>query len=522
MANSEMERTESYVANVSHEIRTPMNAILGFSELILGSDDMDEIKLYAKDIKRASNNLLSIINDLLDISKIESGKLEITETSYYLYSLLNDVENIISIPIHNKGLEFRTHYDPETPGRLLGDETRIRQVLINIINNAIKFTREGYVEVSLDYSYVTDDIVTLTFRVKDSGIGIKPEDIDKVFDKYKQVDTSVNQGIEGTGLGLPISAKIAQLMGGDIKVESVYGQGTTFVITIVQKVVEKQKLSSYVFNKKEREDDDSYYLYAPSAKVLVVDDNEVNLRIMKGLLKHYQIEPDLALSGFEALDLIDKNSYDIIFMDHMMPKMDGIETLARIRALEDIDKRESIVVALSANAVVGAREMFLEKGFDDFISKPIEKVRIEETFKLWLPDGYVIEGHTDTKDGAAEVDFEIKGIDVFSGLMNCDNNLDDYLDILKIVYECSDDKIKQLYDSVSTNDYESYTIEVHALKSVAANIGAHKLSMIARLHEMAGKNGNLEFILENYESLIKVFRELLVNVKDLLVEKGRL
>ncbi len=519
---NETSNVEMYVANVSHEIRTPMNAILGFSELILGSDDIDEIKSYAKDIKRASRNLLSIINDLLDISKMESGELELIPTPYYLHDLFNDVENIISIPVHNKGLDFKPYINPELPGKLLGDESRIRQVLINIINNAIKYTREGSVSFYADFEYLPDsNLIKLIYRVKDTGIGIKPENLDNIFDKFKQVDFAANKGIEGTGLGLSIALKLARMMQGDITVESTYGVGTTFTITLIQEVLDRKKLSSYILQKsKEADAIADSYLFAPNAKILVVDDNEMNIKIMDGLLKRYQITPDTAMDGFSALDKIKDNEYDMIFLDHMMPKMDGIETLEKLR---QIPGREScVVVALSANAIVGAREMFLEKGFDDFLSKPIEPARIEETLKLWLPENLVIEGKIETKEDAADADFEIKGIDVFSGMMKCDNNLDDYLDILKIVYECSDDKISQLRESVTTNDFEGYTIAVHALKSVAANIGAHKLSMLARVHELAGKNKQTQFICDNYESLLKVFSDLIVNVEDLLKERGRL
>lgn len=222
MSNTnETANIEMYVANVSHEIRTPMNAILGFSELILGSEDIEEIKAYAKDIKRASNNLLSIINDLLDVSKMESGELELIPTSYYLHNLFNDVENIISIPVHNKGLDFKAHINPELPGKLMGDESRIRQILINIINNAIKYTREGSVSFYADFENTADpNHIKLIYKVKDTGIGIKPENLEKVFDKFKQVDSAANKGIEGTGLGLSIALKLARMMDGDITVES--------------------------------------------------------------------------------------------------------------------------------------------------------------------------------------------------------------------------------------------------------------------------------------------------------------
>ncbi len=521
------ETKNTFIANISHEIRTPMNAILGFSELILQTESQAEVNEYAGDIKRASNNLLAIINDLLDISKMESGNLELIPVAYYLHYLFSDVESIISIPIQNKALEFRTNINPEIPGQLYGDIVRIRQVLINVINNAVKFTREGFVEFSADYVPVTEidgvpvdeDMVMLIFKVHDTGIGIRKEDLDSIFDKFKQVDSRVNRGIEGTGLGLSISNQLVHLMGGNIRVESTYGMGTTFTIQIYQKVLSHQKLSTYVVKQTTEDKKQKKIFYAPGSRILVVDDNAINLRILKGLLHHYQIEADSAESGYAALELVKNNDYDLIFMDHMMPQMDGIETTKQIHALEDEKKRNIKVIAVSANAIRGIKDTFVKQGFIDYLSKPIEVQRLEQMLLSYLPEYLIVKGIETKADVDVTVDFEIEGIDIFTGLLKCDNSVDDYLEILKVVYEYGEDKCKELEQYIEVENYTDYTISVHALKSVAANIGAHKLFTMAKIHEMAGKNGQIAFILANYKALLETYRKLIANIKVVLEDK---
>lgn len=521
------ESKNTFIANISHEIRTPMNAILGFSELILQSNSTGEVNEYAQDIKRASNNLLAIINDLLDISKMESGNLEIVPVPYYLHYLFTDVESVISIPIQNKGLEFRTSINPELPSQLYGDIVRIRQILINIINNAVKFTREGYVEFSadaipvseIDGKPVNEDMVMMIFRVTDTGIGIKNEDLTTIFDKFKQVDSKINRGIEGTGLGLSISNQLIQLMGGDISVESVYGSGTTFTIRIYQKVLNHQKLSSYVMKQTAEDKRQERVFYAPGSSILVVDDNIVNLRIIKGLLKHYQIEADGAESGYSALEMLEKKNYDLIFMDHMMPQMDGVETVKRIREMQDETKKNTKVIAVSANAIRGIRDSFVQQGFADYLSKPIEVPRLEKLLRMYLPENLIVEGVEIKTEQLPEIDFEIEGIDIFSGLIKCDNNVEDYLQIIKIVYECGEEKCRELEDYVKKEDYTNYTIAVHALKSVAANIGAHKLFAMAKIHEMAGRNGQTTYINTNLPALLVTYRSLIENIGKVLAQK---
>jgi len=522
------ETKNTFIANISHEIRTPMNSILGFSELILQKSDTKEITEYAKDIKRASNNLLAIINDLLDISKIESGNLELVPVPYYIHYLFTDVESVISIQVNNKGLEFRSNISPELPSKLYGDIVRIRQVLTNIITNAVKFTREGYVELS---AYLVDmpeesehygdpEYTMIEFKVKDTGIGIRKENLTSIFDKFKQVDARMNRGIEGTGLGLSISKQLVNLMGGDISVESVYGEGTTFTVRICQKILDSTRLSTYVVKQTTDNEINRKKIYAPGANVLIVDDNSINLRILSGLLQHYQIEADLAESGYKALELIAKKNYDLVLMDHMMPEMDGVVTVSHIRDMQDSSKSSVTVIAVSANAIRGVREKYISQGFDDYLSKPIESERLESILKKYLPSNLLVEEEIDNEKAIVNIDFEIKGIDINAGLAKCDNNISDYLDILEIVYETSDEKMDEILKLIEEKNYEDYTIKVHALKSVAANIGAHGLFTMCKVHELAGKNGQNSFLESNYEALIKLYKELVANIGETLRDKG--
>lgn len=531
-ALSANESKSTFLANISHEIRTPMNAILGFSELILQSEPTEEVKEDAEDIKRASNNLLAIINDLLDISKIESGNLELIPVSYYLHYLFSDVESVIGIPAQNKGLTYRTDIDMNLPNKLYGDIVRIRQVLINLINNAIKFTREGSVTLEVRGELIEDvedretgektDFVQLVFGIKDTGVGIKPEDLASIFDKFKQVDAKVNRGIEGTGLGLSISRELVHMMGGELSVASTYGVGTVFTVTLTQKVLSRERLADSITKKAAEEYKMHRVFYAPSANILVVDDNAVNLRIIQGLLRHYQIEADTAGSGREAIEQVQKKDYDLIFMDHMMPGMDGVETTKRIRAMDFISAQKVAVIAVSANALRGIRDKFIEQGFQDYLSKPIEVAVLEKLLKEFLPDSKIVEGVELKTETNPEVDFEIPGIDIFTGMSKCGNDAEEYLQILMIVCEFGEEKCKALERYALEGAYENYTIDVHALKSVAANVGAHKLSTMAKIHEMAGKNGNYEFILSNYQILVENYRQNIANIRPVLQAKGML
>lgn len=528
----------AFIANISHEVRTPMNAILGFSELILQLDVSNQVNVYAQDIKNASNNLLAIINDLLDISKIESGKMELANGPYFVRYLFGDVESVVTIPVQKKGLQFKKTIDPEMPSQLYGDIVRIRQILINLVNNAVKFTREGYVEFGATFEEgITvgdlrstdsgesindgEDFITYVFTVRDTGIGIRPEDMSKIFDKFQQVDSRMNRGIEGTGLGLSISNQLIAMMHGTISVESEYGKGTCFTVKIPQKVLDRQKLSKSMVTG-QAEEKKTRQFYAPAAKVLVVDDNAINLKIMNGLLMHYQIEPVLCESGEAAIAAVEKEDFDLVFMDHMMPEMDGVETTRRIRMMPNEVKKNVNIVAVSANAIRGVAQQFISQGFMDYLSKPIELPRLEYMLRKFLPESLIVEESASEEQNVQMPDIEIKGIDLNAGLAKCDYNVKDYFDILGFVKDLGEDKCRELERFIETEDYSNYTISVHALKSVAANIGAHRLHTMARINEMAGKEGRNDFLVNNHKKLISMYRDVIKNISAAFDEMGDL
>ena len=381
----------NFLANMSHEIRTPMNAIIGMSNIVLQEKNIsDKVRSQVNEIYIAGNNLLGIINDILDISKIEAGKYELVEDKYELPSLLNDVGNVISVRVQDTNARFIMDIDKTLPKLLIGDAVRIRQILLNILGNAAKFTKKGSITLFATWNHDESEPV-ISFDVRDTGIGIKPEDIEDIFGAFNQVDTRKNRNIQGTGLGLAISKHLAELMGGTITVDSIYGQGSIFYIQIVQKVNNYQAIGekvaealqnrqyNSVMNQKQIE-----IIPRPEAKVLIVDDVKVNLMVAKGMMKKYGMQIDLAMSGKEAIEMVQKKEYDIIFMDHMMPEMDGIDTTKNIRAL-GASYEKLVIVALTANAVGEAKQMFLEQGLQDFLAKPIEAKELDDVLNRWLP-----------------------------------------------------------------------------------------------------------------------------------------
>lgn len=377
----------TFLANMSHELRTPMYAVMGLSELILQQDADTTIHNYARDIKGASEGLLHIINDILDISKIEAGKYELLCEEYHTQSLLHDILVIIGVVLENKNLEFTTAFDEKLPYKMIGDAVRLREVLVNLLNNAVKYTKEGSIHFSVMVSAETDTDVELEIRIKDTGIGIKKEDLDKLFEKFTRLEGSKNKSIEGTGLGLSIAAGFVRLMNGTIRVESEYGKGSEFIVTLRQKKVDDRKIRKKNWNREEWiEQDRTFQFTAPEAKVLIVDDNELNLEITKSLLEIYNMQVELANSGRMAVRMARQNEYDIIFMDYMMPEMDGITAMKQIREdREDIDNKLPII-SLTADAIVGMKEKMKQEGFSDYISKPMERAALEKILLTFLPN----------------------------------------------------------------------------------------------------------------------------------------
>jgi len=385
-ADAANEAKTSFVANVSHEIRTPINAILGMDEIILRETKEKNIRQYAMDIKSAAQVLHSIINEILDMSKIESGKMELVPVNYNMRSLINDTVNIIQIKMDTKDLTFNVNVDSTIPSGYHGDEVRLKQILSNVLSNAVKYTNEGSVTMTISGSKVSDGKELLRFEVKDTGIGMTEENLAQLFEKFSRFDNTKNRSVEGTGLGMAITNQFLAMMNSKLNVESVYGEGSNFWFEIEQDIWDESPLGNYRkvnYDVSERYDYETSFTSAET-RVLVVDDNAINRKVFKGLLKDTELKIDEAESGPECINMVRKNKYSLIFMDHMMPDMDGIECFHRIREMEDNLSKDAPVIMLTANAVVGAQDTYLQEGFDGFMAKPIVPEKLEELIKKYI------------------------------------------------------------------------------------------------------------------------------------------
>ena len=394
-AESANEAKSAFVSNMSHEIRTPMNAIVGLTEVLLRKNWPKEDKAYLLNIKNSGNALLRLINDLLDFSKIESGKFEISEEAYDLSQILRDVQVIGNTRIGDKKINLVMDIDKEVPRELFGDALRIRQVIINLMNNAIKFTEEGAVTIHLKKTSLQDRLVQLYISVQDTGQGIKLEDQKKLFDAFTQVDIKKNKGKEGTGLGLAISKQLVEMMGGELQVQSEYGKGSEFFFTIWQTMMGESVIGDFSKGYEEDEEEkekDVFSFTAPEAKILIVDDNLINQEVAMALLEPFELQIEIANNGQEALEMIQQNKYDLVLMDHFMPVMDGVEATIKIRELEGEYYQKLPILALTADAVQGVKEQFIHAGMNDFVSKPINLVLICKKIREWLPNELIVEG----------------------------------------------------------------------------------------------------------------------------------
>ncbi len=490
----------NFLANMSHEIRTPMNAISGMAEFILrDSQDAKAVK-HAMMIKSASNTLLSIINDILDFSKIESGKLELIGDSYKLSSLVNVVSAMIRIRLKDKDVVLDLDVNEGIPDSLYGDEVRIKQVLINIMGNSVKFTKEGRITLSLRAEKEDDRHARLFFKVSDTGIGIKEEDLGKIFSSFTQVDTRRNRAVEGTGLGLAISQRLVQMMGGNITVSSVYGEGTSFAFDILSEVEDWTPIGS-VSEKPAvaRQDVFRASFVAPEARVLVVDDNEINLDVAEGILAPYKMNVFKASSGQEAVDTFRENEFDIIFMDHMMPVMDGVEAMRKIRGMPRGET--AVIIALTANALSGAAAEYRELGFQDFLAKPIMPREMDKLLVRNLSPRLIVQG-AKVCPSISHASSGIKAeIDIKLGMKYCLGNRHFYEKILKAFTESQD--VVRLEDLYQKADWQEYSAVAHGLKRASLTIGAVKLSDGARALEYAARDGWVEFIREHHQTFIK-------------------
>lgn len=375
-----------FLAQMSHEIRTPINAILGMDEMILRESKEANVVEYAEDINAAGQLLLSIVNEILDLSKIESGKMEIVDGEYNLSDMIEDLTALITIKAQSKDVKFEVNVDRSLPAVLYGDDVRIRQILTNLLSNAVKYTKEGSVKLDVSGT-VEEQKAILRFAVTDTGIGIKKEHLENLFDEYKRIEEGTNRYEEGTGLGLNITMRLLELMGSKLQVQSEYGKGSTFFFELSQEIRGQITIEEHQKNKEKNQTSERWNgtFTAPKARVLVVDDNLMNRKVFMKLLSHTKIQIDDVESGFECIDKMKENCYDIVFLDHMMPDMDGVETLHKLREMSDYPSEHAPIVALTANAIVGAKKQYIDEGFDDFLSKPINYKDMEDIILKFLP-----------------------------------------------------------------------------------------------------------------------------------------
>mgnify|MGYP002625865993 CR=1 FL=1 len=501
----------AFLSNMSHEIRTPINAVLGLDEMILRESSEKEIIAYAADIKSAGRSLLSLINDILDFSKIEAGKMEIIPVEYELSSSINDLVNMISQRAADKGLALKINVDEKTPHKLFGDELRIKQCILNILTNAVKYTREGTVTMNIGWEKAEDGYIMLRVQVLDTGIGIKKEDLPKLFHAFERIEEKRNHTIEGTGLGMNIVQQLLALMDSHLEVKSVYGEGSDFSFAVKQKVVSWEAMGNFMemyekFVKANSEYHESFH--APDAHILVVDDTKLNLTVVQGLLKQTQIQIDTAESGQKALQLVAEKKYDLIFLDHRMPGLDGIETLHVMQTMDANQSKKAPVIALTANAISGAREMYLNEGFTDYLTKPIESGKLEKLLISYLPPERITKVQKSDEKAAGPVmpSFTVpKGIDAAAALKNCGSE-EVFKEALKDFYEAINSKASAIEAYEKQGDFKNYTILVHALKSSARLIGADALSQEAAYLEGCGDRQDAKAIAARTPALLSHYR----------------
>lgn len=510
-----------FLASMSHEIRTPINAVLGMDEMILRESSDDKILDYAYDIKRAGSTLLNLVNDILDFSKIESGKMDIIPASYNFGDLLDDLIDIIRPRAEEKGLKLKIQAEPGIPVHLYGDEIRIRQVITNMLVNAVKYTEKGCVCLEVSGRRIPDGNVVLYVSVKDTGMGIKEEDKEKLFETFRRLDENRNRNIEGTGLGLPITMRLLELMGSRLEVESTYSKGSDFHFYLEQKVLDEEIIGDFHKNYEQKKKEINIYkekFIAPDARLLVVDDNEVNLKVFLGLLKNSQMQIDTAICGKDCLALMQQNKYHIIFMDHRMPGMDGIETLKYSKVMEDNLCKDSVIIALTANAISGVREMFIGEGFDDYLSKPVIAARLEEMIQKYLPEEMVIKTVGEQMDKETKKPGSIMGnsiVDWEEGRNFCKGDEEFYREMLQAFLDSHYDI--ELQDFYKAPDFEGYCIKIHSIKTNLKNIGAIEASGLALELELHFKeNNSIQYVRQKHSEFILVYKEVEKAVSDYL------
>ena len=544
IAEAANQAKSDFLANMSHEIRTPINAILGFYTMIMRESEDDSIVNYANDIMRAGKNLLAIINDILDLSKIESGKMNIVDVEYELSSLVLDVANMMTMKAGEKGLNVEIEVDKDIPSWLFGDDVRIRQIIINLMNNAVKYTENGSITLAINGTR-NGEYETLHIEVRDTGIGIKPEDMDKLFEKFARIEEQRNHSVEGTGLGMNITISLLAMMNSKLDVSSEYGKGSCFSFDIDQKIMRDQPIGNIAERALEyrQEGADSTYnllFTAPKANVLLVDDNQMNREVILALLKKTGIHFDQAEGGLSCIEKSLEMKYDLILLDHMMPDLDGIKTLHRIREDESNPNTKTKVICMTANAITGAMEEYIQAGFDDYISKPVNPEKLEQMLADMLPPELVVyaDGTSDVFEdiGTAEkitaADLpDISGIDKETALENLASPKL-VIDSMKSFMACADgdaDYIMKRFDIIcggtSSNEevdkaVNDYRVKVHAMKSTSLTIGAVMVSNLAKFLEYSARDNNIDNIKSVTVPFVNEWRALIGRMKEALIEEG--
>jgi len=636
-AQQSNQRKSKFLAEMSHEIRTPMNAIIGMAELAMREDLPVPAREHLYTITQASQNLLSIVNEILDFSKIEAGKMEIIQEEYFLSSIINDTINMIKTKIYESRLRFVVTVDSRLPNVLCGDALKIRQIMLNLLVNAIKFTERGFVAFSITGERVSEYNINLVINVSDSGKGIQQDEIKSLFDEYVQSDKYSNIGIEGTGLGLAITRGFVDAMGGKVEVSSEYGKGSAFTVTIPQKIVQDHELAAItnpedknilIYERRQVYKDSiiqtmtdlgvsyeivstsaefynkvmngvytsiflSSVLYAnireeypdirsnanfilivefgeicmyhnvsilstpifcvpvanfingfsykntsnssrrvyakfsaPKAKILIVDDIKTNLVVSEGLLQPYEMQIDLCKSGREAIEAVKSNRYDLVLMDHMMPTMNGIEATKRIRSLSDDAYYQNLpIVALTANAISGVKKIFLDSGFNDFISKPIDIVKLNSIIEKWIPEEKHERPSKASSQNTEEVkktgpELEIEGLDTAKGTTMTGGTTEGYIKMLGVFYKDSLEKIDEIKSTLKEGNVQMFTIYIHAMKNACVVIGSDVLSEAAHALELAGADNDLSFIDANSGAFLSNLQSLLDNIDKALSSEG--
>ena len=512
LADSANKAKSDFLSNMSHEIRTPINAIMGMDEMILRESKEPATIEYAQNLQHAAKSLLGLINDILDLSKIEAGKMEIISVEYHLSSILNDLVNMIQKRAEDKGLELIVEADKNIPNLLYGDEIRIKQVITNLLTNAVKYTERGSVTLRVNYLNIDDDNIYLCISVSDTGIGIKEEDLKKLFSAFERIEEERNRTIEGTGLGMNITKQLLTMMGAELSVSSVYGQGSNFSFQIAQKVLNHEPIGDFeeAYKKSLMQHEEYHESFkAPNASILIVDDTAMNLTVIKGLLKQTKIQIDTALSGQECLQMVKQKKYDIIFLDHMMPEMNGIETLQRMKNLVGNLNEETPVISLTANAISGAREQYLAEGFKDYLTKPIDCSKLENMLQKYLPKDKILAAD-EKLNAAEEVEIpeilkSIKNLDIKSGIEHC-GGINEYLEVLEIYANSISTGADEIESFYNAEDWKNYTTKVHALKSSSRVIGAIELSERAAQLEDAGAFENIDEIKRDTKPMLELYR----------------